>query len=351
MAEKTDKLQFMIAPGMPVGTRLWWIAGLLMAGFAVQFVFSVILGWLVFFAGCLLGIIRSKGLRPVVARDGEWVTTTIEELEQIEKLSLRVKHWQERTNGFRATSGGGCALFFVGMIGVFVSTFLISEFIDGGPGVALLLSRAFAAPLRGGFVAPIWAADLFTLFIPIWLAGSLSAWEPPELPRKAGYLLDIYRQHKEQPELEFAPSLYVHPREERSVPTDARLMIKFKDAPKEFMGVQVQISLNSVQGTKYPYGYCVLLARKEFELIPKAQPYLQEGDKGGLFGLFRSASDRKELDHEQFAGSIAEVEQQPEVDVVVVRQIAVGRGYHTSESEALEVVSDALNLAQLVLKK
>lgn len=350
MADKTDKLRFAIKPDMPFKTRMGWIAGLLLAGFAVQLAVSPVLGWLIFLAGCLLGIIRSKGLRPVVARDAEWVTTTIEELEQIEKLSLRVKHWQERTGSFRATSGGGCAMLFMGLMGVFISTFLISQLIDGAPGISILFSRLFIAPLRGGFVASIWAADLLTLFIPIWFAGSLSAWEPPELPRKVRYLLDIHRQYKDQPELEFVPSLYVHKKDERSVPTDARLMIKFKDAPKAFMGVQVQISLNTVQGTKYPYGYCVLLAKKEFGLVPKAEPYLQKGEIGALRKFLSSASDKKELANAQFAGSIAEVEQQPEVDVVVVRQIAAGEGYRTSEEQVLEVVSDALNLAQLVLK-
>lgn len=350
MAAKTDKLQFAIVSSMPMGARLGWIACLLLGGFAIQLTVSVFLGWLVFLAGCLLGIIRSKSTEPKVGGKGDWSTTTIEELERIEKLSIRIRNWRERTNAFRATSGGGCAMVLFGLIGLFVSTFLIAEYVDRAPDFLLMLGMVFVPPLRGGFVAPIWAIDVFTLFLPIWFAGALAAWEPPELPRKARYLLDIYGRYKSQPELEFLPSLYVQAKDDRAVPTDCRLMIKFKDAPKEFMGVQVQISLNDVQGTKYPYAYAVILAKKAFGLTKKAAPYLEEGEGGGLLGLFKSAADRKELELKQFAGSVAEIEDQPDVDVVVVRQVAAAKGYHTTEEQALEVVSDALNLVQLVLK-
>ncbi len=350
MAEKTDKLQFAIASSMPMGTRLGWIAGLLLAGFAIQLTVSVFLGWLVFLAGCLLGIIRSKSTEPEVGGKGDWSTTTIEELEQIEKLSIRIKNWRERTNAFRATSGGGCAMTMLGLLFVGVSAGLIAVFIDRAQDLFSVLSMAFVPPLRGGFVAPIWALDVFTLFLPIWFAGSLGAREPPELPRKARYLLDVYTRYKSQPELEFLPSLYVQAKDDRAVPTDARLMIKFKDAPKDFMGVQVQISLNDVQGTKHPYAYAVILAKKAFGLKTKAAPYLEGGEGGGLLGFLKSAADQKELAEKQFAGSIAEIEDQPDVDVVVVRQVAAGEGYKTSEEQAIEVISDALNLAQMVLK-
>lgn len=350
MAVKSDKLQFAIVSSMPMGARLGWIACLLLGGFAIELTISVFLGWLVFLAGCLLGIIRSKSTEPEVGGKGDWSPTTIEELEQIEKLSIRIRNWRERTNAFRATSGGGCAMTTLGLLFLGASTALIAVYIDRAQDFLLVLGMFFVPPLKGGFVAPLWALDVFTLFIPIWLAGSIAAWEPPELPRKANYLLDIYGRYKSQPELEFLPSLYVQTKEDRSVPTDCRLMIKFKDAPKEFMGVQVQISLNDVQGTKYPYCYAVILAKKEFGLTKKAAPYLEEGEGGGLLGLFKSAADREELAEKQFAGSVAEIESQPDVDVVVVRQVAAGEGYKTSEEQALEVISDALNLAQLVLK-
>lgn len=348
---KTEKLQFMAAPNMPIGTRLGWIAALLMAGFAIQLTVSVIVGWLVFLAGCVLGIIDSKSTKPEVGGKGEWSTTTIEELERIEKLCKQIRNWKEHTDVFRATSGSGCALSMLGLLGLIASTAVIAVLVDGMHASYLAAENLLVPPLRGGYVAPIWAMDALTLFIPIWLAGSLNAWEPPELPRKARYLLGIHRVYKDQPELEFLPSLCVQKAKDRAVPTDARLMIKFKDAPKEFMGVQVQVSLNDVQGTKYPYAYAVILAKKEFGLKRRAAPYLEQGDGGGLLGLFMSASDKKERANRQFAGSIAEIEDQPDVDVIVVRQIAAGKGYHTTQKQACEVVSDALNLVQLALNK
>ncbi len=345
-----NKLRFLIKPNMSMSDRMMWIGGLLLAGFVIQLAVSPILGWLVFLAGCALGIIESKSTKPAVGRKGEWSTTTIEELERIEKLSKEIRDWREQRTTFSPITGGGCGTFLLGLIFLFVSALMIAVVVDGTTDFGLMMSRIFAPPMRGGFVTPIWVADVLALFIPIWLSGSLAAWEPPELPRKVRYLLEIYRRYKPQPELEFLPSLYVQGKDGLAVPTDARLMIKFKDAPKEFMGVQVQVSLNDVQGRKYPYAYSVLLAKKEFGLIDKAKPYLKEGEIGIMREIFGSAAEKKELAHTQFAGSIAETESQEDVDVVVVRQIATGQGYHTSEDEALEVISDALNLAQLVLK-
>lgn len=351
MGSKTDKLQFAISPKIPIGNRLVWIAFLLLAGFVVQLTVSVLLGWFLFLAGCLLGIIRGKSNAPKIRGKGEWANTTIEELEQIEKLSIRIRSWRARTDAFRATSCGGCVVTLMGLLALFISTFLIGKYVDRVVDGYDMFSKMFVPLADGGLIVSVWVLDVLTLFVPIWFAGGISAWEPPELPRKAKYLLDIHKRYKVEPELDFLPSLYVQKKDDRAIPTDARLMIKFKDSPTEFLGVQVQISLNSVQNTNYPYCYAVILAKKDFGLVRRTQPYLKDGDKTGLAGLFKSENDRKEMAHQKFADSIAEIESQTDVDVVVIRQLTVGSGYHTTEKQAIQVVSDALNLAQLVLKK
>ncbi|MBP6963544.1 MAG: hypothetical protein KBC96_03965 [Armatimonadetes bacterium] len=350
MAAKKERLEFAIASGMPLGPRTVLIACLMFAGFAIQLTVSVLLGWLSFLAGCLLGIIRGRSNAPKIQGKGEWANTTIEELEQIEKLSIRIRSWRERTDAFRATSCGGCVMTLIGLLALFISTFLIGKYVDRVADGYEMFARMFLPAVNGGLIASVWVMDVLTVFVPIWFAGGISAWEPPELPRKAKYLLDIHRSYKLEPELEFAPSLHVQKKDDRAIPTDARLMIKFRGAPKEFLGVQVQISLNSVQGTNYPYCYAVILAKKEFGLVRRAQEYLKDGDQTGLLGLFKSENDRKEMAHQKFADSIVETESQTDVDVVVIRQVTVGRGYHTTEEQAIGVVSDALDLARLVLK-
>jgi len=41
-------------------------------------------------------------------------------------------------------------------------------------------------------------------------------------------------------------------------------VVTVADAPASFLGVQVQVSINSVQGRSFPYAYAVIVARPEF---------------------------------------------------------------------------------------
>ena len=339
-------VNFRFAPKMPINTRLMWIAILLFAGFAIQFSFSIWLGWLVFLVGCCLGIIRGKSIEPDVPANAEWKTTTIEELEDIRKLARQIGERKGRANAFRATSGAGCGFVFLTLVVSTVITIIIASTVDRfGVGGSRL-----AAPMQGGLVYPIWILDSLTILIPIWFAGWLNFWEPPQLPQKADYLLKIGQAYKDQPALEFVPSLSVSTKNDLSVPRDARMLVRFKDGPPEFIGIQIQISMNDVQGTKYPYSYSVIIAKKEFGLKQKALPLLDPPGGGGVLArLFKTANDRKELAFPQYNGSIVELSSESDVDVVVVRQLTSGTGYHTTIDQAKAVFANALGLANKIL--
>jgi hypothetical protein len=118
-------------------------------------------------------------------------------------------------------------------------------------------------------------------------------------------------------------------KEERRFPTDARLMLRLIGAPAAFLGIQVQISINSVQGTDYPYLYCVLLARSE----------------AGLFAGWRDIV--KEMP--EFRESILPSEPSNEegVDVLVIRQKTTRTsGYHTNQEQAISIVAFAVKAAR-----
>ncbi len=51
-----------------------------------------------------------------------------------------------------------------------------------------------------------------------------------------------------------------------SWPVDLRVMLQPVEETDRLIGVQIQVSVNSVQGTQYPYVYCVVLAPAEVEL-------------------------------------------------------------------------------------
>lgn len=343
MADKAS-IKFRYAPSMPMERRFWWIGGLLLGGFAVQYMVSPFVGWLLFLAGCMMGIMQGRSLKPEFATEtGDWQTTTIEELEDVEKLSQEISEWRGKSGTFCATSMSGCLLAGLAATVIFVGAVVISTVADRN-------TTWFAAPISGGAMTPVWLLDAFTAMVPIWFAGTLKAWEPPELPRKARYLLGIYEAYKSQPALEFLPSLLVTKSGETSVPSDCKLLVRIKDAPKEFIGIQVQVSLNYVQGTAHPYCYSVLIAKHDFQLKLKAVPHLDSPPgKGLLGGLFKDANEKREAEFCRFNGSIAETTSESDTEVVVIRQVTVGSGYATSEEQALKVFANALGLAWKVI--
>ena len=70
------------------------------------------------------------------------------------------------------------------------------------------------------------------------------------------------------------PTLALREGRRGKYPVDARLMLRpAREDATGFLGVQVQVALNNVQGTDYPYLYAVVLGKDAFRL-PKAEPRL-----------------------------------------------------------------------------
>ncbi len=136
-----------------------------------------------------------------------------------------------------------------------------------------------------------------------------------------------------------------------SVPVDCKLMIKFRDSDKNFMGIQVQTTLNSVQGTKYPYTYCVLIAKPEFGIREKIKQFIETPPPGGFsVGLFGDSNAKKEAKFARYRGCVIESKTEKDVQIVVVRQNTSGTGYRTSPEQAAVVFGAAHSLAVRVLQ-
>ncbi|MBM3334738.1 hypothetical protein FJY63_08760 [Candidatus Sumerlaeota bacterium] len=101
-------------------------------------------------------------------------------------------------------------------------------------------------------------------------------------------------------------------------------MAQFDNAPKDFMGIQVRVSLNDVQGTKYPYLYCVILAKPGFGLSQwKTQPKMGAGQV------------------------TTEYQESGEVELIVVRQTTTRRsGYHTNKAAQARVFEAAVEICR-----
>jgi hypothetical protein len=108
-------------------------------------------------------------------------------------------------------------------------------------------------------------------------------------------------------------------------PNDARLMVRFNQAPEDFIGVQFQISINNVKSTQYPYLYAVILAKPGFKL-------------------------RDKFKDPKIDNLIMENEEADEADVIVIRQFTTQTsGYHTDTKTQEYIVSGCIQAVKDML--
>jgi len=110
-----------------------------------------------------------------------------------------------------------------------------------------------------------------------------------------------------------------------SVPRDARFTIRIEPVKKGFYGLQAQININLVQGTSYPYFYCVLAAEPGF-------------------GLKRFESSIRQTDK-----IICEYQEDEKAEVLVIRQFTTKKsGYHTKNKACWEIMYTAVHGARII---
>jgi hypothetical protein len=165
------------------------------------------------------------------------------------------------------------------------------------------------------------------LFTGLALGGRKSAWMPYALDIKTAIIKRILDSPitKNDPSLQAVPYLEMGATKQGLFPHDTRILIKFQDAPQEFIGLQGQISINTVKSRNYPYFYVVLIARPEFNLLEKC----------GAPSL-----DNLVIEHKKTG----------EVDVVVIRQRTTKTsGYHTDVNVQDYILAAGIKLAKGLL--
>ena len=172
------------------------------------------------------------------------------------------------------------------------------------------------------------------LLLPLWLNGIRTTWNPSEL-RLKGEALDVARSAvagEIEGELDLVPLLALREGRRGKYPVDARLMLRpAEDDGTGFLGVQVQVALNNVQGTDHPYLYCVVLGKEGFLLPPARKRHLHPG--GGVELVF----ERGDGDG---------------VSYLVIRQHAdKAGGWHTEPPHIREIVRTAVAEARLARRR
>jgi hypothetical protein len=313
--ERRDIVRFHFAKNLPYNIRISLALSLLIAGFAVQLYFmKALYGALLLFVGICLVLVKGYDSRLRIkgfTQDPNWKTVSIEKIQEIEQLRKKNIKWDR--DALDISSG----------LGVF------SLILIGG---AALVGAFFLGELaKDRRVTTILAVDIAVIMIPLWFSGMKFIMKQPNLAIKVKMILwlhEIFQDLQKEGE-EFRPALMLaRGKDDKTIPDDARFSVAFPDSPEGFYGLQAQINLNVVQGTSYPYFYCVLAAKPGF----------------GLFKHKEKIPLAKKV--------ICEYQEDTRAEVLVIRQYTTRKsGYHTKERQCVGILSNSLEGARLICKK
>ncbi len=299
--EQRHLLQFYVAARMGYRTRLAVAGGSIGTGLAIQLLWTsatlpLLLGVSLplLLAGNLLLLVRGYNLKPSHRLvGGKWEKTTRDRFREACQLEDRVKRWDQTFADLTCVPGVLCLILLAA--------------------AAMLIGLFLESQASTRFWAPIFVADAAVLFLPHWITGTRRGWRPTELIQQIRSLETALKAIEtfEDPPCQIQPMFQLAGKKHQLTPVAARVFVRFPDGPEDFLGIQYQVSLNDVQGTKYPYLYAVIVARKTFGLL---ENHLADVKRGG-----RSLT--------------VEPSSESDVEVIVIRQATTKTsGYHTDAS-------------------
>lgn len=315
---KERRTGFFFFPQMPLGWRVSVIAALVALGIALQLK-TFLIGFIVLFAGLLLTIIRRIDNTPDELKSlaDEWVSATPEDIKKISERMREFKRWGRGVLNFKSCLGFLFFFFFVGI---------------------LLLVTWWAANYVGGYIARIVIIDGIVILIFVFFTGNPKIYVLPNLSLKIPIFQSImeHLQKLAEGNIEIIPMLKIAKKtEENIIPTDIRLMVKFNNAPKDFIGLQVQAGINKIGAASYPYVYAVLIGKKGFGFTQRLE---------GKAVREMVAKMKKKF--------VVEEESEEEADVLVIRQITTKTsGYHTNKSVQRTIVENSIAICRGMFEK
>lgn len=251
---RRGEIRFKVARALPYGMRLALIAVLLAAGFALQAVAHPAVGAALLLAATLLSLVSGyTNVPPDDRGKREWRGADRRELEQVIAISRKAKSWDRSL--LDITCGPGAATLVAGAAAVLIAS-------------AWLRSRGLDR------LADVWVIDCAVLLLPHWFTGVRRVLTNAPLVVKLENLLAVFddweRDRREGETM--APQIEILVGKAGEMPRDAKLIFRPAGASADFLGLQVQVTLNNVQGSDYPYLYAVLVARPAYGLLRRRLP-------------------------------------------------------------------------------
>ncbi len=308
--QRCGDIKFLFAKGLSYDRRLKVVVAGLAAGLLIQLFFNFFLGIIVLGAATGLSLVQGYANRPVLTDGEEWSQVTPDEYDKIRKKEQQIRRWD--SDMFDVTNRLGGSTFAIAAVCV---------------GVIWLLLTG----LGKDTLARYWVWDMTVVFIPQWITGVKTYLKQDRLITKINFLEHIISTLSQPSDVQVLPMLAARSAQGGGkVPVDCRLMIRFLNAPEAFLGMQVQISINSVQGNDYPYLYCVLIAKKGADFFKNTAP-VKNSITGNIIIEHSSSAD---------------------VDVLVIRQRTTQTsGYSTPLNTARSIVMSGLAAARGLLEQ
>ena len=316
-AEDKKTIIFHILPGMPYPVRILLSGALLISGITAQAYGALYPGVAAIFGGVLL--LTTRGYHNTVkpARGGSaWQTVGVREVTRIVELNERQRRWD--TDAVDITNGVGLLTFLA---------------VAGGLGWWAWQAGGLESSL-GRLVI----LDSVAALLPFWVTGVRSVLKNDVLVIKADLLLKLHAAHAAQPQPDEQFQFQMQTARVETggtMPKDVKAMVRFSNGPADFYGLQIQIAINSVQGSDYPYAYCVLVAKPGFNLHDRLARL------GVTPGPGWSAGN---------AVVVVEAENNDDAEVMIFRQETAGEGYRTKPRQAQAIFEFALSFARRLVQ-
>jgi hypothetical protein len=328
-SDKNGQIKFLLAKSLPYERRMLLVASLLAAGLGVQLALSFWAGLAALLAASLLGLVQGYDARPKVVGEETWERVTPDEYAKIKLKAAQLKKWDEDL--FDVTNSRGAAAF--------------------AAACALCAGLYLVLAARFGFPYGYWqfvGADALVVLFPLWFSGVRGYLRKDKLIVKIELLERIMALLSAPSEVQVFPMLALAGTGEgKTEPEDARLLAALVGAPAGFYGVQVQVSINNVQGKDFPYLYCVLMAKTGSGLLDGYERFVKKPPASVRASVLDFFSRRLELPGPRL---VYEAQKKDGADVLVVRQYAgKNSGYATPEPAAGAIVTASLELAKKLL--
>ncbi len=277
----------------------------IISGFIVQgFYYSAFPGILLVIAGNLLVLVKGYDNRLTMGKlthYSKWESIGNEQVNKLVAMHKKILSWDR--SAFDISNVLGFMMFLILSVVIFIML------ING----ARYYTKSYA----------ILALNIIVLIVPHWFTGIRKILTLPVLIMKINLLNKLLNAHQDvlsKLNNEFLVQL-AGESESKVLPQDIKIRVSAENAPEAFLGLYGQITVNDVNGTKFPYFYVVLVAKPEFNLVDKTKSYTPP------------------------LGLIKEYTAQTDVDVLIIRQFTTSTsGYNTSENTINSLFDEGLGV-------